>query len=598
MKQQLIIVNNALRDLRGHYFETSISLAEAAAQAGLHPVLATHVDCPAHLFPDWLEVYPVFTTDHWMSGPPAAPPDVAGLHIDPYSRRHISADDVRGNGATVLDFVMDRFLPVGPWGTGEPGDALSAKRMAFAGRKSLRWALSKSFWSCERAAYYFLPAFIYDMALASVPRLFRADHRRRFLNRLHGLVARLRRHPPAVARQRNQAVVLSRPAASQHPNFWEETKRLAGREIVHEVDHAAIFRRDLEYLLSITGFSAEDHVLFGTAHARELIAVQAVARQLDDDRCPCFHLEYRHPLLQDRDDPEELCQSPNVRQHQFFFSRYRQLGASPRIRLYTDTPELADEYSLVTSCAFEVLPIPFRAGLIRPRPPSARFSLTIAYFGDARDEKGFHWLPALVDAVARREDRPTRVNFKFQASIGAPQYSPKSVLALHRLANHPSGAVQLFGVDAPLSPEAYYDLVSAADVVVLPYEQKRYQSASSGTLAEAIAAGLPTVVPAESWMSTQIPRGAGEVFHDQASFIEAVERVIGDYESYRRQAQAHRERWLSRHTPEALVAQLVSIADRNAPSASAEADEADHRHEAQDQSAVGTIRNGDWSLAA
>lgn len=598
MKQQLIIVNNALRDHRGHYFETSISIAEAARQAGLHPVVATHVDCPADLFPDWLEVYPIFTTDHWMSEPPAPSPDIAGICINPYRRRHVSPDDVTRNGATVYDFVMDRFSSTGSWGTGDPSHSLFARRSAPEWQRRVRWALRKSVWSCERAAYYFLPAALYDAGLACVPRFFRADHRRRFFDRLSGLAARLRR-PPAVPRQRNQALVLSRRPTSKGPDAWEETRRLAaGRQLAHEVEYAAIFKRDLERLLAITGFSAEDHVLFGTAHARELVAVQAIAQQLGPDRCPWFHLEYRHPLLQDRDNPEELRQSPAVRQYQFFFSRYRQLGCSPRIRLYTDTAELSDEYRLVTSVPFGVLPIPFRAGLVEPRPPSARSSLAIAYLGDARDEKGFHWLPELVDEIAGRSDLPSRVNFKFQASIGAPQYSPLSVLALHRLTNHPSGAVELLGVEAPLSPEAYHDLLSAADLVVLPYDRKRYQSASSGTLAEAIAAGLPTVVPAESWMSSQHPPGAGETFHDQASFIDAVRRVIVNYESYRRHAQAHREPWLSRHTPAALINELIDGTDSNTPARPAGASGAAQQEKQEIPLSSDTNRSREWSRAA
>src|SRR5262249_2716774 len=59
------------KDLRGHYYETALAVAEAARDQGLQPVLAAHVSCPAELAPGWLPFFPVFRTDHWM--PPRLP---------------------------------------------------------------------------------------------------------------------------------------------------------------------------------------------------------------------------------------------------------------------------------------------------------------------------------------------------------------------------------------------------------------------------------------------------------------------------------------------------------------------------------------------
>src|SRR5262245_41972735 len=82
MAGKLLIVNNGLKDLRGHYFETAVSIAEAAERLGLRPVLGAHVDCPPSIIPDWLEFFPVFTTDHWMNGPPGNTPDLRGLRTE------------------------------------------------------------------------------------------------------------------------------------------------------------------------------------------------------------------------------------------------------------------------------------------------------------------------------------------------------------------------------------------------------------------------------------------------------------------------------------------------------------------------------------
>ena len=61
------IINNGMKDLRGHYFETAISIAEAARDMGWRPILTGHATCELGMIPEWLEFYPVFRTDHWMA---------------------------------------------------------------------------------------------------------------------------------------------------------------------------------------------------------------------------------------------------------------------------------------------------------------------------------------------------------------------------------------------------------------------------------------------------------------------------------------------------------------------------------------------------
>jgi glycosyltransferase involved in cell wall biosynthesis len=163
----------------------------------------------------------------------------------------------------------------------------------------------------------------------------------------------------------------------------------------------------------------------------------------------------------------------------------------------------------------------------------------------------------LIDRLTEDYVRPGRVRFLLQANVSAPQYNPLSAEVLDKLKGYSPEQVELFGLDAPLSPDDYYALVSRADVVLLPYDRNRYRACSSGTLAEAIAGGRPVVVPASSWMSSQIPLGAGETFHDFESFVEAVKRLVDDHGAYRAKAEAHRAVWVARHAPDRLVAALT-----------------------------------------
>ncbi len=318
-------------------------------------------------------------------------------------------------------------------------------------------------------------------------------------------------------------------------------------------------------MLALAGAGPGDHVLMGTAHAREILAVQLIGKRLGESRMPEFHLEFRHPLFHSEPTLDELANSSNIKMQRAFLSLYEEHGPSPHIYFYTDTKELSHDYELLCSLPFGVLPIPFRSELIRERAPSRQGPLQLAYLGEARDEKGFPWLPELIDDLMDDYVRPGKVRFLLQANVSAPQYNPRSMRMLEKLQQHASSQVQLFGLNAPLSPEEYYSLVSGADAVLLPYDRDRYRACSSGTLAEAISGGRPAVVPANSWMSSQLPPGVGETFHDYESFVDAVKRIIDNYDVYRKKAEAFRPNWAAHHSPDCLIARLIGRPEKRIP---------------------------------
>src|SRR5262249_19815557 len=129
--------------------------------------------------------------------------------------------------------------------------------------------------------------------------------------------------------------------------------------------------------------------------------------------------------------------------------------------------------------------------------------------------------------------------------------------ALARLQSLPKKYVTLVGVHGPLEPDEYYGIISRADIVLLPYDRDHYHAGSSGTLAEAIAAGKPVVAPADTWLAQQMPPGGGEAFIDESSFRDCVRRIIEGYAGYQRRAAVYRHRWLAMHTPVNFIAALL-----------------------------------------
>lgn len=522
-QRQLLIVANGLREQSGHYFETTVALAEAARRFDCRPVVGAHVDCPASLLPAELESFPIFRTDYWMR-PPA--------------KSRGTADD------------------------GEPLTRVCLPSST-CGRPTARQTARGAIRLAKVAARYAMPPFAYDLArvvaYGCLPRMVRRQQRTLARQDLRTAALRWKFAAAADRAQRAQtwpAIAAALDDRRLRPRVIEAFDCLAPLGMLAELDHALVFRQDLERFLKAAGAARDDHVLLPTAHARELLAVHLIVEQLTLDRSPTFHLEFRHSLFADGSAIETIDQSPEVMMQRAFLLLHAGWGTSSRIKFYTDADVLAHDYESISGLKFDVLPLPFRAELIpQPdRPPGG--TLTIAYLGGARDEKGFHWLPDLVRQL-RAKNRPGRVRFVFQSNISQPEHNPRSVAALSELRSLAGDDIELVAADEGLPPSDYYRLFSSSDLVVLPYLPARYRACTSGVLAEAIAAGVPVVVPAATWLSSELPPGAGEVFSGPDSFAEAVQRVIEDHARYRAAAKSARPAWLARHTPDAILGALL-----------------------------------------
>ena len=110
MRKKIYIINNGLKDLRGHYFETAVSIAEASRALGLRPLLAAHVTCPSDIIPDGLDFHPVFTTDHWVCQPPLPQPELRDLRGELAPLRANSIVALRDGTIDFEQYLKARFI--------------------------------------------------------------------------------------------------------------------------------------------------------------------------------------------------------------------------------------------------------------------------------------------------------------------------------------------------------------------------------------------------------------------------------------------------------------------------------------------------------
>jgi len=325
-----------------------------------------------------------------------------------------------------------------------------------------------------------------------------------------------------------------------------------------EYGHMRQFQKDLTRLLTDTDCREEDHVLLHTAHGRELLAIHRLAEELGP-RCPTFHLEFRHDMevQPPASDPGPEYVYRALHRIYFHFSNFHANGG--KIHLAADTVELAQDLQFFADREFGVLPIPFRTRLMKPRRHD-RQNLCLGFFGDAREEKGFHWLPRAVEALWSDYVQPGRVTFLIQGTMATRPGEVACPRALSELRRYPADHVRLIGVDGPLSDEEYYRQFAEVDILLCPYDAYAYRFRSSGVMAEALATGIPTVVPARTWLARQQPPGGGLAFEDLPSFLAGVGQVCDSYDDYQARAADFSPTWLSIHSPANLVKALLAAA--------------------------------------
>lgn len=216
-----------------------------------------------------------------------------------------------------------------------------------------------------------------------------------------------------------------------------------------------------------------------------------------------------------------------------------------RVRLVTDSARLADEYLALGAEQVTVVPIPHTTVIRKERrDPSAPARLVM--LGDARTEKGFAILAQAIELL-RSQQRVSGVEFVVQANTQSPVYAGL-IPVRERLRAVPGVTV----LDRALPADEYDALLASADLVLLPYDRGVYRSRSSGPFAEALAAGIPVVCTADTWMSDQLERyGAGELCTsgDAQSVADAIERAVASLPALTARAASARDAWTAFHSP-------------------------------------------------
>ena len=106
-------------------------------------------------------------------------------------------------------------------------------------------------------------------------------------------------------------------------------------------------------------------------------------------------------------------------------------------------------------------------------------------------------------------------------------------------------------IDGPLESEAYYDLLASADILLQPHDPAYYRMQSSGVFTEGRAAGLITIVPAETTMAEEISRTGGGIAVDDwtaDAYVRAIRHCVANFDQLATEARTTARSWKKLHS--------------------------------------------------
>jgi len=203
----------------------------------------------------------------------------------------------------------------------------------------------------------------------------------------------------------------------------------------------------------------------------------------------------------------------------------------PNLEVLCSTP-LTTEFFRLLGFRSATVPYPRAVAAAQAKPMAAFHHLLVA--GAARMDKGFDRITDLVDYLAS-----TQATLPIWIQISATHQSTHGdevLFQINRLEH--SGYSHQTLIENTLSPTDYQALF-AGGISIQPYAEVDFQDRVSGVTLDALAAGCPVVVTANTWLGRLVCKhNAGIATSDLSptGLHAAITRIAADYAAYSQRA--------------------------------------------------------------
>jgi hypothetical protein len=175
--------------------------------------------------------------------------------------------------------------------------------------------------------------------------------------------------------------------------------------------------------------------------------------------------------------------------------------------------------------------------------------------GHQRVEKGYSLVPAVAQRILKQ-----RGDVRILVHNAYPEQMPDAHRAVRALA---STEPRLVLDERAVDSSVWAQLFESSDVILCPYNPNAFRARPSAIAWEALANGLPLVVPAgthmEAWMREFGDCGAAFGQFEPHSIAAAIISVIDEFNRYASAAYAAAKRWRTRYGPSHFVDALLAF---------------------------------------
>jgi len=225
-----------------------------------------------------------------------------------------------------------------------------------------------------------------------------------------------------------------------------------------------------------------------------------------------------------------------------------------RFHFITFGPIPTELFKALLGYPVQTLPLPF--GAVAPlRNRAGARPVVVAILGHQRSTKGYDRLPEIIRELLRLQR-----DIRLVVHSVAPSDSPETQQALREIVAHSDRAIL---EERPVERTGWQELLEMSDLVLCPHRPEFYVAGFSVVVAEALANGIPIVVPAGTPLETLLEEcgGPGTAFDrfEPAAITAATGYALEDFDRFATRAHAAALRWPETRGPARMVDGLMSL---------------------------------------
>jgi glycosyltransferase involved in cell wall biosynthesis len=227
-------------------------------------------------------------------------------------------------------------------------------------------------------------------------------------------------------------------------------------------------------------------------------------------------------------------------------------GFEGRLNFVCLHKEARDAYAFLCGRPVPVLPHPCRAESVA-RERRRGSSITVAFLGEQRPNKGLHMLPGIVERLLASRGVRVLVQNAFTGPVSEMQQ-------LQQMAQREAG---LEVIVQALSAPQWSKLLDRCDLIVLPYDQTDYSNVISGIALEALANAIPLAVPQNTGMARTLEEfdmpGIAFERSDPDMIVAALLAAVEQFDDLAERAHRASLQWNAANGPDRLVEKILAL---------------------------------------